>query len=98
MFTFRFQNKCILPSSVRFFTGKTESGFKFKTPTMRMKWVKPVFPPPGENLELPEWTPQFFLKKIGGDCEEFHEQFKDLKEIFSITGRHLREHKKIPCQ
>ena len=40
----------LAPVSVRSFTGKTESGFKFKTPKMRMRVVQPVFPPPGLNL------------------------------------------------
>jgi hypothetical protein len=38
---------------VKYFTGKTETGFKFTTPKMRMKSVKPIFPPPGENLQIP---------------------------------------------
>jgi hypothetical protein len=39
---------------MRGFTGKTESGFKFKTPKMRMRVVHPVFPPPGLDLKIPE--------------------------------------------
>jgi hypothetical protein len=38
---------------VKYFTGKTETGFKFTTPKMRMKSVKPIFPPPGESLQIP---------------------------------------------
>ena len=38
---------------VKFFTGKTETGWKFTTPTMKMKSIKPIFPPPGENLVIP---------------------------------------------
>ena len=38
---------------VKHFTGKTETGFKFTTPKLRMKSVKPIYPPPGENLEIP---------------------------------------------
>ena len=39
--------------SIKFFTGKTETGFKFTTPKLRMKSVKPIMPPPGDNLEIP---------------------------------------------
>jgi hypothetical protein len=39
--------------TLRTFTGKTETGFKFTTPKMRMKSITPIFPPPGENLQLP---------------------------------------------
>jgi hypothetical protein len=35
------------------FTGKTETGWKFTTPLMKMKSVNPIFPPPGEKLEIP---------------------------------------------
>lgn len=38
---------------VKFFTGKTETGWKFTTPTMRMKSIKPIYPPPGDNLVIP---------------------------------------------
>ncbi len=39
--------------NVKFFTGKTETGWKFTTPKMRMKKVRPIFPPPGMNLQIP---------------------------------------------
>ncbi len=45
---FLFYFKCI-----KNFTGKTETGFKFTTPKLRMKSVKPIYPPPGYNLEIP---------------------------------------------
>ena len=52
-----------MPLAQRCFTGKTESGFKFKTPKMRMRVVRPVFPPPGLNLQVPEGlTPDVFCK------------------------------------
>jgi hypothetical protein len=35
------------------FTGKTETGWKFTTPRLRMKSITPITPPPGDNLELP---------------------------------------------
>ena len=43
----------IFYSPLRYFTGKTESGFKFKTPKMRMRVVNPVSPPPGLDLKIP---------------------------------------------
>ena len=36
-----------------YFTGKTESPFKFKTPKLKMLSVKRIIPPPGYNLEIP---------------------------------------------
>ena len=47
------QNFQLYANCVKFFTGKTETGFKFTTPKLRMKSVSPIFPPPGENLEIP---------------------------------------------
>ena len=46
----------------RFFTGKTESGHKFKTPKMKMRCVRPIFPPPGMNLVYPDIEPEVFMK------------------------------------
>lgn len=31
--------------------------------------IKPIYPPPGYNLEIPNWTPAEFLEKIGLGCE-----------------------------
>ncbi len=39
--------------TIRSFTGKTETGFKFTTPKMKLKSVTPIFPPPGDNLQIP---------------------------------------------
>jgi hypothetical protein len=38
---------------VNFFTGKTQTGWKFTTPLIKMKSINPIFPPPGFNLEIP---------------------------------------------
>ena len=45
------------------FTGKTETGWKFTTPIMKMKSCKPV-PPPGESLVIPGKKLIFWLQKI----------------------------------
>lgn len=39
--------------SYKNFTGKTETGWKYTTPIMKMKSIKPIYPPPGYNLKLP---------------------------------------------
>ncbi len=38
---------------INFFTGKTETGWKFTTPIIKMKSITPIYPPPGMNLEIP---------------------------------------------
>jgi hypothetical protein len=48
-----FKQKNLFNYTLRTFTGKTETGFKFTTPKMRMKTVTPIYPPPGENLQIP---------------------------------------------
>ena len=71
---------------MRSFTGKTESGHKFKTPTLRMKVVNPVYPPPGLNLKIPEGlTTETFCKQIGGDCLEYADKFESIDEVFKLT-------------
>jgi hypothetical protein len=52
----------LMPLQCMGFTGKTESGFKFKTPKMRMRVVRPVAPP-GLDLKIPEgMTPDLFCQ------------------------------------
>eukprot|EP00340_Litonotus_pictus_P006988 CAMPEP_0170518194 /NCGR_PEP_ID=MMETSP0209-20121228/3940_1 /TAXON_ID=665100 ORGANISM="Litonotus pictus, Strain P1" /NCGR_SAMPLE_ID=MMETSP0209 /ASSEMBLY_ACC=CAM_ASM_000301 /LENGTH=112 /DNA_ID=CAMNT_0010803661 /DNA_START=151 /DNA_END=489 /DNA_ORIENTATION=+ len=53
---------------------------------MKMKGVKPVYPPPGFNLEVPDWTPQKFMEQIGGDCLNSASNFETLKEIFNNSN------------
>ena len=68
----------------RSFTGKTELPKKFKTPTIMMRTCTPVYPPPGLNLKVPDWTPEYFMKQIGGDCGEYGDKFKNMLEIFTF--------------
>ena len=56
----KFFNKLNINNSFRLFqlsnkafTGKTETGWKFTTPLMKMKSCKLISPPPGDNLEIP---------------------------------------------
>lgn len=50
-----------MPVQAMCFTGKTESGFKYKTPKLRMRVVRPISPP-GLDLRLPlDLTPVKFL-------------------------------------
>ena len=37
---------------IKTFTGKTETGYKFKTPDLKMRNIKPISPP-GLNIEIP---------------------------------------------
>ena len=69
-----------------YFTGKTESGFKYKTPKLRMRVVRPIAPP-GLNLTIPaNMTPEKFCKQIGGDCDEYGDKFETMDEIFNLTS------------
>ena len=61
------------------FKGKFEDGFKYRTPKMRLRAVKPIAPP-GLNVKIPDgWTPEKFCKKIGGDCDEHHDKFENME-------------------
>ena len=71
---------------MRMFTGKTESGHKFKTPKLRMRHVNPIYPPPGLNLQIPpNLTVETFCKQIGGDCYDVADKFSSMEEIFGLS-------------
>ena len=77
---------------LRHFTGKTESGHRFTTPKMRFKCRRPIYPPPGNNLSIPEdLTPEQFLKQIGGDTEEYAEKFENVHDIVMTKKYRLKE-------
>lgn len=81
------------------FTGPTETGYKFTTPLMRMKNIKPIFPPPGLNLNIPpDWTTKKFFEKIGGDCYSFSENFPSVKEIFDNSNTVYLKKKELPIK
>ena len=89
----------LVSTPMRSFTGKTESGFKFKTPKLRMRVVNPVYPPPGLNLQIPaDMTPEKFCKQVGGDCAEYADKFETIDEIFNFTSREMREKGVPPVQ
>ncbi len=46
----------LVAAHVRAFSGKTELGKKYKTATLRMRTITPVYPPPGMNLKAPAGT------------------------------------------
>eukprot|EP00347_Sterkiella_histriomuscorum_P010457 403376209 len=85
-------------TQLRTFTGKTESGHKFKTPKMRMKHLSPVFPPPGLNLRIPtDLTHEAYLRQIGGDCEEYADKFENIDEVFNLDSKAMKA-KGVPTQ
>jgi len=53
MFFQRTKSFSLYKNAIKNFTGKTETGFRFSVPKMRMKKVKPIYPPPGMDLALP---------------------------------------------
>ena len=87
------RSTCILGLQFRCFAGKTELPYRYKTPSLKLRSVEPIYPPPGLNLQLPgkgfckcvDWTPDYFLKQIGGDCGEYGDKFKNIQEIFGFT-------------
>ena len=75
----------------RHFTGKTESGHKFKTPKLRMKCVVPIYPPPGLSLKIPEDLDHVkFCRQIGGDCEEIADKFESIDQIFKLSSIEMK--------
>ena len=71
----------------RSFTGKTETGHKFTTPKLRMRYVNPIYPPPGLSLRAPETLDvETFMRQIGGDCEEVAEKFENMDEVLDMSS------------
>eukprot|EP00826_Nyctotherus_ovalis_P026673 TRINITY_DN20819_c0_g1_i1.p1 TRINITY_DN20819_c0_g1~~TRINITY_DN20819_c0_g1_i1.p1 ORF type:complete len:147 (+),score=5.83 TRINITY_DN20819_c0_g1_i1:117-557(+) len=87
-----------LAISSRAFAGKTEMTGKFKTPVIKMRFTARVYPPPGDDLKLPKWTPEFFMTQIGGDCGEYADKFKSLDEIFGFTSVHFVQSCRKSCR
>jgi len=79
------QPTMLMPLQTMSFTGKTESGHKFRTPKLRMRVVRPISPPPRENLVIPkDMDVETFCKQIGGDCDDIADKFESMDEVFSF--------------
>ncbi len=85
----------LLPMQQMLFTGKTESGHKYKTPKLRMRVLRPIAPP-GLDLKVPkDLTPEKFCRQIGGDCEEIADKFESINEIFTEKSEEMKK-REIP--
>lgn len=81
------------------FTGKTETGWKFTTPTLKMISIKPIYPPPGNNLKAPEnWTVKKFFEKLGGDLHEHNSKFETIKELLDNSNTEYLNKKGLPTK
>lgn len=81
-----------MPLQLRCFTGKTEDGHKWRTPTLRMRKVKRV-PAPGNNLKIPDnLDPETFCRQIGGDCEDISDKFESIDEVFTMDSVSITDH------
>ena len=83
---FALQRQSMLPISARFFKVKSVKRHKFKTPKILRIMCKPIYPPPGLDLEYPEWTPTEYLRRIGGDCEDYGDKFETMDQLFSLDS------------
>ncbi|KRW99545.1 hypothetical protein PPERSA_02403 [Pseudocohnilembus persalinus] len=65
-------------------------------PKLRRRTVTPIYPPPGLNLQIPEWEVEMFMKRIGGGCNEIAtDKFETLQEVFESDSKAMKE-KGIP--
>ena len=86
-----------MPTQIRFFTGKTEDGFKWRTPKLRLRKVNRI-PAPGENLQIPaELDAETFCKQIGGDCDDIADKFESLDEVMTMTTGDMKG-RAVPCK
>lgn len=60
--------------------------YTHEDPKFYARSIKKVYPPPGENLKLPDWTVEKYLQKIGMGAIEHIDSFETLEDIFKITS------------
>ena len=59
-----------------------------------MKTVRPIYPPPGMNLKLPDnLDVNTFFRQIGGDCEEYADKFEEggLQHVFRARSIEMKQ-------
>lgn len=80
------------------FTGKTETGWKYTTPLIKMINCKPI-KPPGFDLEAPDnWDVKKFFYKLGGDLYEHDTKFNSIDEILKNSNTEFLKKKELPCK
>ena len=70
--------------------------YTFEDSKMRFRSIKPIFPPPGENLQIPNWSVEKFFSKIGYGSKEYITSFESLDHVFKISSKEMKE-KEIPA-
>lgn len=68
----------------------------FTDSKMRFRSVKPIYPPPGENLKIPNWSVEKFFDKIGFGSKEYLSHFENMEKVFQMTTKEMKE-KEIPA-
>ena len=68
---------------------------RFKTyehsdPKVKFKSIKAIYPPPGNNLVVPEWEVEKFFNKLGYGLNEFTDKFENIKEVIEATPKQLK--------
>ena len=53
---------------------------------MRFNSVRPIYPPPGDNLVIPDWTVEKFFDKIGFGSKEYMSNFEKLEDVFKMSS------------
>ena len=70
--------------------------YEHKDALVRFRTIKPVYPPPGLALELPDWPVEKFLASIGFGAKEHAEKFTNLEEVINASSEQMWK-KEIPC-
>jgi len=66
------------------------SRYKHEDPLMKRRTITQIWPPPGHDLKLPDWTPTDFCKRIGYGTVESADKFETLEEMFKLTGPEMK--------
>ena len=66
-------------------------------PRVRLKNVKAIYPPPGNNIILPDWEVSKLFDKLGYGLKEYSDKFENMKDVMEATPDQLKK-REIPAR
>lgn len=59
--------------------------YEHNDPKLRFNNIKAIYPPPGNNLIIPDWEVNKFFDKLGYGLKEYSDKYESLKEVIEST-------------
>lgn len=68
------------------------TGYEHSSTTLKRRTIKKIYPPPGDNLVIPEdWNVQKFLDRIGMGCVEHADKFEEVSLQDFMQYKHVSQ-------